>query len=444
MNSANEQLTKESVKYLAKFQKQEAKLQRKLQKLNPETAIIKADEKYKSFSQKLKNKTAPINKIAGGEYSGYMDSLGTSLSFLKQCNGIGDKAKGSLESFNELQDKFQQSEKIKAFIAERKALLKETLSKYTHLPAGLKSQYDKLSKTAYYYSAQIHQIKETVKDPKKVEQTALGLLQKLPAFQKFMQKNSQLASMFNLPGSNINADPTQALARLQTRASVQGMIQQRIAAGGPNAMAQVQQNLQSAQAQLSDLKDQLLKSSGIGSVTGNAADMPDFKPNEQKTKPFLNRLEYGFNVQFNKSNSVIPSGSDLALTLGYKMNDKSIIGVGASYKLGMGTIENINLTSQGMGLRSYIDWKGPFGSSRIKLLSGLWMSGGFEMNYNSAFKNIDQLKNYPLWQRSALLGISKKYQISKKVKGNMQLLYDFFWIEHIHKQPWVFRLGYNF
>jgi len=67
------------------------------------------------------------------------------------------------------------------------------------------------------------------------------------------------------------------------------------------------------------------------------------------------------------------------------------------------------------------------------------------MNYNSAFKNIEPLKNYNAWQTSALIGLSKKYQISKKLKGNMQLLYDFLAYRHVPvSQPVLFRVGYNF
>ena len=81
INSVDNQLTKKSIKYLAKFQKQEAKLQRKMQKLHPEFAIDSATEKYQALSQKIKNKAAPLTKAAGGEYNSYLDSLGTSLSF---------------------------------------------------------------------------------------------------------------------------------------------------------------------------------------------------------------------------------------------------------------------------------------------------------------------------------------------------------------------------
>jgi len=254
----------------------------------------------------------------------------------------------------------------------------------------------------------------------------------MPFFQKFMKENSQLASLFGLPQ---NYGTPASLAGLQTRASVQGMIQQRIAAGGPNALSQVQQNLQNAQAQLSQLKDKMLKSSGLQGTSGDM-DMPNFKPNNQKTKPFLKRLDYGFNVQFEKNNSLMPSTSDLAGTIGYKLNDKSEVGVGISYKLGMGSIQHIQFSSQGIGFRSYLDWK---------IRKQFYATAGYEMNYNSGFKSIQQLKNENLWQRSALAGISKKYQISKKLKGNLQLLYDFLAYRHTPvSQPFLFRIGYNF
>jgi hypothetical protein len=110
----------------------------------------------------------------------------------------------------------------------------------------------------------------------------------------------------------------------------------------------------------------------------------------------------------------------------------------------LGTLQHIQISSQGVGLRSYIDWKAPFGS-KWKMFSNLYLTGGYEMNYNSAFKNIEQLKDYNAWQTSALLGLSKKYQVSKKLKGNMQLLYDFLAYRHVPvSQPVIVRLGYNF
>ena len=158
---------------------------------------------------------------------------------------------------------------------------------------ALKSEFDKLSKTAYYYSAQVKEYKEMLKDPKKIEQKTLSILNKLPAFQKFMQENGQLASLFRI---NENIDPALSLTGLQTRSSVQQIIQQRVTGGGPNAMKIVQQNIALATGELNKLKEKVNQFGG-----GNSdIEIPDFKPNNQKTKTFLKRLEYSATVQFEK------------------------------------------------------------------------------------------------------------------------------------------------
>ena len=427
INSVNDQLTKKSLKYLSKFQKQERKIQQKLQKLNPELIVSKADNRYNELSQKIKSKTAGATKIISGEYSPYLDSLGTSLSFLKQFNGISDKVKSPLNSFDQLQNKIQESEKIKAFIAERKNQIKEMLSKYTKLPAGLKNQYANLNKTAYYYSAQVKEYKDLLNDPNKMELKALAMLNQLPVFQKFLKENSVLAGLFNLPG---NYGTTQVLAGLQTRDQIGQLIRNRMG-GGPNAGQLFSQQLQGAQQGLQTFKDKLNK---LGGGSGDI-EMPDFKPNGQKTKSFAKRLEYGFNIQFARNNSIIPETSDLALSIGYKLDDKKVMGFGLSYKIGVGTIERIQFTSQGVGLRSFLDWK---------LKGKIYLSGGYEMNYNSAFKTIEQLKGFNAWQRSALFGLSKEYSIGKKRKGEIKILYDFLANSHIPTtQPFVFRTGYS-
>jgi hypothetical protein len=245
-----------------------------------------------------------------------------------------------------------------------------------------------------------------------------------------------LASMFRMPGADPN-DPAYLanLSGLQTRSAVNNLIQQQISAGGPNAMEQFRQNLQKAQAQMQELKDKVLKSGGSSSDD----EIPNFKPNTQKTKSFWKRLEIGANIQSQKPNGVVPVTTDLGLSAGYMLNDKSIIGLGASYKLGWGqNIRNIHLSHQGAGLRSFVDFK---------LKGSLWLSGGYEMNYQTEFNRIVQLQELDNWQQSGLLGLSKimsgKSKFFKKTK--LQLMWDFLSYEQRPRtQPIVFRIGYNF
>jgi hypothetical protein len=432
ISSVDDKLTKQTEKYLRKLQREEDKIKKHLYKIDPSTstAFENSKQKYNEFSRAIKSKTAIVNKITGGQYNSYIDSLGTSLSFLKQFKDVSGKVKDPLANLEKLQSKLQQTEQIKKFIAERKEQIKQLLSKFTNVPKALQKQYQQLSKTAYYYSAQIKEYKKILKDPKKIEQKALTLLNKLPAFQKFMKENSQLASLFQIPGNN---NSLQNLAGLQTRASVQGLIVQQVSMGGPNAMAQIQQNLAQAHAEIDKLKDKINKLGGSSSDI----EMPDFKPNEQKTKSFLKRLKFGSNIQSQTANRYFPVTTDVGISIAYKLNnDKSIIGIGASYKVGWGKgFNDIHITNQGVGLRSFIDYK---------IKKSFFLSGGYEQNYKIAFSSIEQLKNYNVWQTSGLIGISKKYKISKKFKGNMQLLWDFMSYQQIPRtQPIVYRLGYT-
>jgi hypothetical protein len=172
--------------------------------------------------------------------------------------------------------------------------------------------------------------------------------------------------------------------------------------------------------------------------------MPNFKPNQQKTKTFWQRLEYGTNIQTIKNN-FFPTTSDIGLSVGYKLNNKSTIGVGASYKIGWGQdIKHISITSQGMSLRSYLD---------VKLKGSFYASGGLEYNYqplsisDTAASATQKTLVASSWQRSGLIGISKIVSIKSNFfkKTKLQLFWDFLSYQQVPRtQPIKFRVGYNF
>lgn len=424
-------LDKKSSKTLARFQKQEARIRRKLAKLDTLAAnsvFADTDSKYKELQDRLK-------KTFKGPYVAKIDSLATSLNFLKAnpafASDIKDatgKIDDALSKVQKLKEQLNKAETLKQFLKERKQYLKEQLSKF-----GFSKELKKISKTGYYYTQQIEEFKSALKDSRKAEKKALELLTKSKLFKDFMRRNSELASLFRLPGDPGDPSSQASLAGLQTRAQVNNFIQQQIAAGGPGAAQQVSQNIQAAQSQLSQLKDKILKSGGNSS----SEDTPDFKPNNQKTKSFWKRLEYGTNVQTQKATSFLPVTSDIGLSLGYKLNDKSIIGIGASYKMGWGTgWRDLTISHQGIGFRSYVD---------VKIKGSFWLSGGYEQNYRSAFNSIDQLQDLSAWQQSGLIGISKVVSLKTKFfkKTKIQLLWDFLSsAQRPGTQPVVFRIGY--
>src|SRR5690606_34558454 len=123
-------------------------------------------------------------------------------------------------------------------------------------------EFKQISKSVYYYQAQVQEYKDILTDPKRLEQKAIQLLSQMPVYQQFMRENSRLASMFRLPGLNNGSsiDPNamaNALQGLQTRAMIQDQLGRTISAGGHNASQVVQQNVQAANAQLNELKNKI-------------------------------------------------------------------------------------------------------------------------------------------------------------------------------------------
>lgn len=432
-SSIESKLDKQTIKYLSKLQKQENKLKKRLYKKDSLLAKQLFEGVNDKYNQ-LKNATWKVNKYES-VYSGHLDSLSTALAFLKNNNvsnlSSNPELQKTLSQYQELQNRLNTSEQINKYLSQRQQLLKDQFEKL-----GMVKELKQFKKQVYYYQAQVKKYKQAFADPSKVEAILMEVVMKIPEFKSFFANNSMLGSLFPLPGST-NASSV-ILQGLQTRSMINQSLVDRFGSG-PNVTQQLQQNIQAAQGQLNELKNKLSQYS-IGSISnsGNSDQaMPDFKPNSQKTKSFFKRLEYGTNVQSQKARYFFPVTSDLGLSLGYKLNDKSVVGVGASYKVGWGSSwNNIQISHQGVGLRSYLDWK---------IKGSFYLSGGYEQNYRSLIQIIDQLKGYSGWQSSGLVGLSKKYQVSKKLKGEMKLLWDFLSYKQVPRtQAILFRVGYNF
>ncbi len=421
------QIDEQTDRYLAKLQKQEAKLQQKLSKMDSLAAhnvFSNAQSQYEQLREDVKNKSAKLLR-SSGQYMPWIDSAGNAMQFLANTK-LGPvnpaQIKGALAKVKELEAQLKQAENVKEFIRQRKDYLKQQLASY-----NLGKDLAKYNKECFYYTQQINDIKASLDDPQKIEQKALALLRKIPAFEKFMQEHGALAGLFNIP-----ADYGQNMAGLQTIAQVQGMMQDRMTSMGPNAAQTVQQNIAAAQAELSKLRNKF-------SNLGDAGDMPDFKPNEQHTRSFLKRIELGISTQTVRNNYFYPITTDLTMLAGYRLSEKNVVGLGVGIKMGLGKdIRHIAFSGQGINLRSYAD---------IKLKGSFFLSGGFEYNYQKPFASLQQVKYLNDWQQSGLVGLSKIVSMKTKLfkKTRVQLLWDF--LSYQQKpvgQPIKFRVGYSF
>jgi hypothetical protein len=421
---------------LSKLARWEVKIKALLEKASPETAqrlFVNPQLTFAGMLEQYQKGQQMVNAY-GKQYDEYRDRLGNTMDYLSLQSGKAKAASKQLQQLDSLADNI---EAVQQFIKERKKQLIEQSIRYI----GKSKYLQKINKESYYYIETLRNYKDIFQDEKKAEELAVKILNKIPGFEDFLQRNSAVAGLFGF-NTSVGTNTTPNLAGLQTRASVTALIQNQLATGGPNAQQAFAQNVQQAQAQLSQLKDKLAQG-------GNSdGELPSFKPNNTKTKTFLQRIEYTANVGFGKINPLaagtnINATADIALGIGYKLNDKSTVGLGASYKLGMGSLQRIRLGGQGIGLRSYIDWK---------LKKQFFISGGYEMNYLPAMQGLRIPTPFggstaDTWQRSGLIGISKKMKVKAKwfSASSVQLLYDM-----LHKQQrpvgqaFVFRIGYSF
>lgn len=402
----------------------------------------------------ISGSTAKTGHLLAGNYFPYTDSLRQTLAFLQQTgqkgaalnSKVNSQLSSSLGQVNALEGKLNTIAVIQNFIQQRQQLLTGVLGKLPQYTGNLQQ----LSKTGYYYSAQITTYKNTLKDPAAIERKMLDQINTSAVFQDLLQHNGQLAGLFV---------PRTAFARLPlTSNPVTGL----------PARAQLQQYFREHAPTLTDTTDpvaQLTKkftaagsqlqqtggapggtaAPGLSMLPPGAPALPSSTstipattttPNTQKTKTFGQRLQYGIDLQFGQAVSYLPATSNFGLKLGYKLNDKLTAGIGVDYLFGMGTgWKDLHFTNQGVGLRSYATWQ---------IKKGWNIQGGAEANYMSAFTSIRQLRGLQQWQTSALLGLSKQYRVSRKISGNVQVLYDFLYQQHLPTtQPILFRLGYD-
>jgi hypothetical protein len=434
ISSVEKSLVKKNQQFLNSFSKQELKIYKKIFASDSNLAkslFHDTQDKYEQLKNKIQNPLLVLKKH-NGSYVPLLDTLKSSIQFLNHLNTGSIAGLGNLESFdnsiqkiNSIQAQLNVSEEIRKFIKSRQQLIAASINNVKVL-----GQLKKFQKDFYYYQATVTQFKESLNKPDVLVFKTITLLRKIPAFNNYFSKHSQLAGMFQLPGSSsqLNAE---MLANLQTRETVQNLLQERLGASG-NVNQTLNPILEDGQQKLSQYKDKL-----IGSF-GNSSDvvMPSFTPNTQKVKKFSSRIEKGINIQSVRSNGFFPATSDIAFSLGYRASDKFVFGIGGAYKIGWGeNIRKIQISHQGVGLRSFVDYqvKGSF-----------YLTGGAEFNYRNQIREFEQLNDISAWQKSILLGVTKKYSINKKMIGNMQLLFDFLYNKQTPRTQFlVFRVGYN-
>ncbi|MDP4240344.1 MAG: hypothetical protein Q8904_12830 [Bacteroidota bacterium] len=434
INNFDRQVTRRTDKALSRMIKQEERLKRLMAKsdaLTTRNLFTRGMDSLKHFQQAISSKTQKLSNSSSlkGEYFPYLDTLKSSLSFLKNTESLSfSSAKtpaqltDALARIKAAEAKLQYSEKIKSYLRNRQLELRQQLEHLSGYDKA-KGEMDKMKKEMYYYNRQLSSYKEMLGDPSRLEAEATKLLQKIPAFQKYLSQNGALAALFQ-PQASTNQ------SGLQTREMVNKLIKDQMGLLGPDGDKIIEEHLQEARQEMDKLKQQ---AAGEGD-----AEIPGFKPNGEKTKSLWQRVEIGTDCQFNKNNTLLPSTGDFGLSIAYRIMKNGTIGIGGSWKMGMGKdINHIRFTHEGICMRSFVEYA---------IWKGFNLRGGWERTFlvkQVTTENLILLKKPGNWLQSGLIGISKKMSLPLKVpvlkkktaNGSVQLLYDFLHDSHTPATP---------
>jgi hypothetical protein len=423
-------ISKANDRMLRSYANQEVRLRNMLLKVDS----FKTGEFLGVIAARQRQASSVIRNPAktNSKYLSLIDSALGILNFSKKYANLTEgnarlsKISEAIGNTEILQEQFNKSDMLLSHLKESSSLITDKL-KELKLPVDIKRMTNSISK----YNQHINEYVNLLNNRKKIEQKILHAAANTKLFKDFMSRNSILSSLFRMPDGEADQD-TKVPEGLQTRESVSAGINEKLGRLVKHTSTSAQNEFEGGRSKLAEERSKYLFDM---TLSGNSAGISSESTSSSKV-PLKKRFTFDLNFQTHRE-SVITT--DLGLAVGYKLNQRSTLGIGAAYKLGLGkSIEHLSLSHQGVSVRSYIDWK---------VKNGISITGGYEMNLIDAIRKIDQLKDRSAWQQSGLVGLTKTIVngpgILKSTK--LQILWDFLSYQQIPRaQPLVFRIGYGF
>jgi hypothetical protein len=339
-----------------------------------------------------------------------LDSLRL-VSGFAQHSGLSSETGKARQSIERAQAQLDIGQRTKAELQRRIDCWKSQAKEHPEYKkwAGM------MEKERYYYSAQIGEYRKALRDPSVLDDKLMNALRRDPRFSDFL--------------AALPAKP-QDTEKMQPRQLVQQMMQSQAAAIDPDA----KKLIADARRKGSDLLDGLSdKASGFGNID-NAAQVPAFTPNPYKTKSFWERIDVGFDLQFDRKTRLLPSSGVAGVQASFNFSQRWSAGLLVNYRFGTGEIRRIRFSHQGAGYGAFANYR---------VWKGLGVQAGFERNWRMETEVNEN--RYPSgWMSSALAGLTWEYGVGKKVKGTAGVFFDFLHRRHTPETNAIlWRMGWK-
>ena len=404
---------------------------------------LQSSPSYDSISKLSKSDTGITAASFSKQKNTSVDSLRGVQSFVQSKSGLSTnapQAQGTNSDLNSLQGKMNFHNYINQLITQRTNNLKNLAGSESNVP-GLKG----IEKQVFYGKSKMSVYKEMEEDPTKAEDKAMEYLQGTSSFDKYMKNaiQGEAGSMQALAADGAGASELESMG-YQTKRQMQKNLQQQFGNNLGAVALQMSSQVNDFQKNVTGVTDNI-KESKQSLTSIKHIDKPSFSVNPMRGLPFWKRIEKQYNWQTTRAstNGKQPAIIEPSAMFGFKHTPKLTYGIGAATDIGLGqSWQNIHLSFQGIGLRSFVSWEWQY---------GLGAYAGYERMYNKFVftkKVQTQSADVPInahsttsYNESVLLGVTKKYCINNKYNGQIQLLYDIWWQEKGLRSPIILRFA---
>ena len=340
----------------------------------------------------LPNSTNPLNGINGLENSNLTGNLGKETNELKNISNDPQKELSELKNTGELGQ------------AEKEL-----------------GQVNQITSQAKGYS----------KDLKNLSKGNVDSVKQLP--QALEKKALQMGDMKQFQGEVKPVDQYKALAgKANDQEAVKSLASEQVRKEAVNHFAGKEKELLNAMAQISKYKEKYASLSSI-------KDIPKHARNTMHGKPFIERVVSGINLQVQKRSTVL---IDFNPQVGYRFNGRLTAGAGWNERLGFHHYARLTRKDRIYGPRTFTEFN--FGKSLALRGEVEAMSTVVPPLITNSTPTDPSSRQ---WVWGIFGGIKKEYHLSKTIRGNIQMLYNFhdrFYKTSPYGDRLIVRMGFEF
>lgn len=437
-NKFASKVQKQQDKLLKKLCRQEKRFANKL-KCNDSTGYgryLQQPLTFDSLNTISKNRSTTPVKVSN-RVNGTVDSLKNITRFVADkihLQGGSNELDGYSSQLSNLNTQLNTNAQLDNMIGQRASFLK-----------GLNPKSSTgIDKNVFYAREKIKVFRSVSEELDEAEEAALEILQGQAGFDEALQGDNA-NSLQALSGKGASTSDLEKMG-YQTKRQMQQQLQSKFGSNLGGLQEGMSKQITDYQDKLKELENakKTVQRTKQSAQQLKHIDKPSFKVNPMRCLPFGRRIEKQYNWQTTRATiDSKPAMFQFSAMAGFKHTSRLSYGVGLATSIGLGkNWNNIRFTFEGLGLRTY---------AQYKVIWGIGAYAGYERMFKSVvftgkdantieYNKKENQHNTRQYSEAVMLGLTKDYRINDKWNGSLQVLHDVWWKEKGLNSPIIIRI----